>query len=99
MVRTVPANACDALVVGLPSGSRAQPSGMDWLFFWAAMMLPRAVMLVARSILRWNPLLVGKLAAMGLVPKKALQPPSGLMAGSQLVVAMRIMSRSAALLQ
>src|SRR3954470_19539596 len=99
MVRTVPRRAWLGSVVGLPSGSRAQLLGMGWFFFWAAMMLPRATREVARSILTWKPLPVGKEAAMGLVPKKGSQAPSGLMAGSQLVVASRIMLWSAALLQ
>ena len=50
-------------------------------------MLPRATPEVARSIFTGNPLPVGNEAAMGLVPKNASYPPSGDMAGSQLVMA------------
>src|ERR1700678_498730 len=99
MVRTVPAKAAAASVVGSPSGVSAQPGGIGWPFFWAAMMLPRATTEVARSILTGQPLPVGNEAAMGLVPKNAWHAPSGDMAGSQLVMANKIRSCLAARLQ
>src|ERR1700722_7310018 len=99
MVRTVPAKAAAASVVGSPSAVSAQPAGMGWPFFWAAMMLPRATIEVARSILTGQPLPVGKEAAIGLVPKKAWHAASGDIAGSQPVVASTIMSCFAARLQ
>src|SRR5580698_8599167 len=99
MVRTVPANAAAASVVGSPSAVNAQPGGIGWPRFWAAMMLPRATMEVARSIFTGHPLPVGKEAPMGLVPKYAWHAPSGDIAGSQPVVANRIMSCFAAILQ
>src|SRR5580692_12639909 len=99
MVRTVPARAAAASVVGSPSTVSAQPAGMGWPFFWAAMMLPRATIEVAKSIFTGQPLPVGKEAAMGLVPKNAWHAPSGDMEGSQLVVANKIISCFAARLQ
>src|SRR5215469_9966025 len=99
MVRTVPARAAAASVVGSPSGVSAQPAGIGWPRFWAAMMLPRATIEVARSILTGHPLPVGKEAAIGFVPKNAWHAPSGDMAGSQPVVANRIISCFAARLQ
>src|SRR5580765_4479208 len=99
MVRTVPARAAAASVVGSPSGESAQPSGILSPRFWAAMMLPLAIMEVAKSILTGKPLPVGNDAAIGFVPKKAWQAPSGDIAGSQLVMANRIMFWPAARLQ
>ena len=72
---------------------------MASLFLLAAMMLPRATIDVAMSIFMGKPLPVGKEAAIGFVPKKGWNPPAGDMAGSPLVIAIRIMPSSAARLQ
>jgi len=96
---TVPARAAAASVVGRPSGSKAQPSGMRLPALWAAMMLPRATSEVAMSIRTGNPLPVGKDTASGFVPNIASHAPSGDMAGSQLVIAQSTRSCAAARLQ
>ena len=55
MVSTVPSSAFAGSSVGVPSGASAQPSGILSPDFCAAMMFPRAMIEVARSIFHREP--------------------------------------------
>src|SRR5215472_3333136 len=99
MVATVPSSALCASVVECPSMSNAQSPGIGTFFLLAAMMLPRATFDVARSTLIGYPLPVGNEQAIGFVPKKASEPPSGAIAGSEVVMARRVQFWAAARLQ
>src|SRR5215469_4287511 len=99
MVATVPSKALCGSVVGCPSTSKAQSLGIGTSFLLAAMMLPRAIFEVARSTLIGYPLPVGNEQAMGFVPKNASEPPSGDIAGSEVVIASRMQFCAAARLQ
>ncbi|MOA38373.1 hypothetical protein D3C78_1600500 [compost metagenome] len=82
-------------VVGWPSASSAQPSGMLSPFLAATMSLPRATSDSDRSMLiGWAPLR-GKIAAMGLVPKMGRLPPAAGMAAGELLQAMPTMPAAA----
>ncbi len=71
-------------VVGLPSRSKAQPSGIDWPAFAAAISLPRATSDSDRSISSGSALWRGKTAAIGSVPKIGCFPPAAGIAAGEL---------------
>ena len=79
----VPDSAALASVVGRPSASSAQPSGIGSPCWAAFMMRPRATLLSARSITSGGASRRGKAAAIGLVPKSGRLPPgAGIEAGA-----------------
>ena len=64
----VPAIAASASVVGRPSASRAQPSGIGFPAFWAIITLPRATWESERSMSNGSPCARGAAKAIGFVP-------------------------------
>ena len=74
-------------VVGLPSASSAQPSGMRSPLRIAIMMRPRTTVVRARSMTSGSLPLRGNTAATGLVPNSAFLPPQAGIAAGELVKA------------
>ncbi|KAG1306488.1 hypothetical protein G6F62_015394 [Rhizopus arrhizus] len=83
----LPAKPALGSVVGWPSASSAQPSGMGWLSRAAIISLPRATCDSDRSITKRAPLRRGKTAAIGLGPKSGRLPPQAGMAAGELLSA------------
>jgi hypothetical protein len=79
-----PSSAALASVVGLPSASSAQPSGIGSPFLAATITLPRATSDRLRSISSGSPARRGNAAATGLVPKIGCRPPAAGMAAGEL---------------
>ncbi len=84
MAIMVPARAASALVVGWPSASSAQPSGIGCPFWAAAMILPRATFDKEMSTTTGCPPSMGAAKAMGSVPKSGCRPPHGAIAAGAL---------------
>ena len=85
--RTAPASASSASVVGYPSGSIAQPSGIGSFACAATMILPRATTLVAASKIRGASSPAGMPTATGFVPRNRSRPPNGAMFGGAFEIA------------
>ena len=81
----LPVNAAFASVVGLPSASNAQPSGIGLPSFAATMILPRATSVRDKSIMRGDLPCRGNTAATGLVPNRGFLPPHALIAAGEVV--------------
>ena len=64
-------------VVGLPSLSTIQPTGMSSLRLRAREILPKATVLEAMSIITGPSRLLGMQMQMGLVPSLRARPPKG----------------------
>ena len=79
-----PSSAACASVVGLPSRSSAQPSGIGLPCFAATMTFPRATSESDRSMASGAPARRGNTAAMGLVPKSGRLPPAAGIAAGEL---------------
>ena len=82
--------------MGLPSGARAQLSGMDLPSFRARAILPLATVLVAMSSTRSGYLPEGTATVRGLVPNMALAPPKGATRAGELQMLKPIMPSAAA---
>ena len=82
-------------VVGWPSRSSAQPSGIALPSFAATISLPRATSESERSIVIGGPSRRGKTAAIGLVPKIGVRPPAAGIAAGELPIAMPTMPAAA----
>ena len=91
----LPVNAALASVVGLPSLSTAQPSGIGLPSLAYTMILPRVTSVSDKSTTIGSAFLRGITAAIGLVPKNARLPPHALIADGELVNAMPTMPASA----
>jgi hypothetical protein len=79
-----PANAALASVVGRPSWSSAQPSGIGCPALAATITLPRATSDKERSIVSGGPSRRGSAAAIGLVPNSGRFPPGAGIADGEL---------------
>ena len=75
-----PSKAASGSVVGWPSLSKAQPSGISPPDFLAFMTLPRATTDSDRSMTRGGPFSRGVAKAIGLVPNRGSRPPQGAIA-------------------
>ena len=88
----------DGSVVGTPSSSTSQVSGMGRPSFLAAKILVAATALVAMSSITVRSPPVGAAQAIGLVPRMRLLPPGTVMQGSTLHIDMPNMPCSAIML-